>query len=57
MKTYQYAIVALGKADPQTWDREARKGAERNLNLLGEDGWKLVAVEGRKAFIMREVVD
>lgn len=53
--TYEYAVIALGKSDPNSWDKDERKEAERMLNLLGAESWKLVAVEGRKAFIMREV--
>ena len=51
--TFQYAVVSLGKAEPNAWSREERKEAERSLNLLGSEGWELVTVVGRKAFIKK----
>ena len=51
---YEYAVIALGKADPNAWSMEERKEVERTLNLLGSEGWELVTVVGRKAFIKRE---
>ena len=46
MTTYEYQVTRMDG------DREVQRG---NLNLFGEQGWCLIAVQGAMAYLRREV--
>lgn len=46
--TYQYMTLDVSSAGPDA--------AQKYLNALGVEGWKLVSVDGGIAYLMKEVI-